>query len=80
MRLPNFVRAQGLWPRLMAAAVVVLAACDRNTTAPDTSTNELRGRAVALDVDLDSHTVRQAPVSGSLSGANPNLRLPLTGA
>jgi TolB protein len=72
VRLPNTVRAQGLWPRLLAAAVLVLAACERNTIAPESSDPELRGRAVALDVDLDSFTVRQASGSGSvLGGGSP---------
>lgn len=60
MRLP-LLRVQGL------VLVVLLAACERNSTAPDVVTNELRGRAVALDVDLDNNTVVQ--VSGSVAAS-----------
>jgi TolB protein len=54
----------------LVAAVLVLTACERNTIAPDTNTTELRGRAVALDVDLDSFTVRQASGSGGATVAS----------
>lgn len=77
MRLPNSVRAPGLWPRFLAAAVLVIAACERNTMSPDsTNSTELRGRAVALDVDLDSFTVRQVSGTGSVvGGANAAMGL-----
>ncbi len=55
-------------PRLsLLAAVVFVAACERNTVEPDVP-NDLRGRAVALDVDLDNNTVTQvSPGSMSVS-------------
>lgn len=72
MRL-NLVRAQGL------LLVLLLAACDRNTTAPDVPTTELRGRAVALDVDMDNNTVIQVS-PGALSGSVvPGLSFALLG-
>ena len=53
--------------RLSLLAVLFLAACERNLAEPDVP-NDLRGRAVALDVDLDNNTVTQvSPGSMSVS-------------
>lgn len=73
MRLPRLplIRAHSL-----LVFVLFAAACERNTTAPDVP-SELRGRAVALDVNLDNNTVVQVS-SGSLQ-ANPNVSFALLG-
>jgi TolB protein len=66
------IHAQGL------LAVLLVAACERNTVAPDVSTEQLVGRAVALDVDLDRNTVTQASPSPSAS-VMPGLSYALLG-
>jgi hypothetical protein len=48
--------------------VLPFAACERNTTEP-VGDSELRGRAIALDVDLDSNFVRQAGSGAGEAGA-----------
>lgn len=52
-------------PRLSLLAVVLFAAAcgERNSVEPDVP-NDLRGRAVALDVDLDNNTVTQVSSGG----------------
>ena len=65
-------------PRLSLLAVVLFAAAcgERNSVEPDVP-NDLRGRAVALDVDLDNNTVTQVS-SGNLS-ASSSARFALLG-
>jgi len=63
--------------RLIAAvAVLQLLACDQAPTRPDATPLELRGRAIALTVDVGAGTVRQAgpgAMEGSVSGPQYSL-------
>lgn len=72
MRLPRLplIRAHGL------LVIALLAACERNSVAPDVP-NELRGRAIALDVDMVNNTVTQ--VSSASLGAPAGARFALLG-
>jgi len=56
---------------IAAAAVLQLLACDQAPTRPDTTPLELRGRAIALTVDVGTGTVHQAgpgAMGGSVAG------------
>jgi hypothetical protein len=67
------IRVQGL------LAILLVGACERNSVAPDVSTEQLVGRAVALDVDLDNNTVTQVSGSGLSANVAPGLSAALLG-